>query len=109
MAVLKCKMCGGDLSIAQDATTAECQYCGCLQTIPRVQDENLQGLYNRANLLRRRSEFDKAEQLYEAGDMQALIRYFRKCRCSRMEELHESQRKVDCLDFLIRQTAKTIQ
>ncbi len=27
----------------------------------------------------------------------------------RMEELHESQRKVDCLDFLIRQTAKTIQ
>ena len=41
--------------------------------------------------------------------MQALIRYFRKCRCSRMEELHESQRRVDCLDFLIRQTAKTIQ
>ena len=31
------------------------------------------------------------------------------CRCIRMEELHESQRKVDCLDFLIRQTAKTIQ
>ena len=50
-------------------------------------------------------ELEKAEQLYEAGDMQALIRYFRKCRCSRMEEL----RKVDCLDFLIRQTAKTIQ
>ena len=54
-------------------------------------------------------ELEKAERLYEAGDMQALIRYFRKCRCSRMEELHESQRKVDCLDFLIRQTAKTIQ
>ena len=32
-----------------------------------------------------------------------------RCRCSRMEELHESQRKVDCLDFLIRQTAKTNQ
>ena len=51
-------------------------------------------------------ELDKARRLYEAGDSEALIRYFRKCRCSRMEELHESQRKVDCLDYLIRQTAK---
>ena len=54
-------------------------------------------------------EVKKASLLYEAGDIDALIRYFRKCRCNRMEELHESQRKVDCLDFLIRQTAKTIQ
>ena len=54
-------------------------------------------------------ELKKAKQLYDAGDSEALIRYFRKCRCSRMEELHESQRKVDCLDFLIRQTAKSIQ
>ena len=51
-------------------------------------------------------ELKKAKTLYEAGDADALIRYFRKCRCSRMEELHESQRKVDCLDFLIRQTEK---
>ncbi len=54
-------------------------------------------------------ELEKARRLYEAGDPETLIRYFRKCRCSRMEELHESQRKVDCLDYLIRQTAKTIQ
>lgn len=54
-------------------------------------------------------ELRKAEQLYEAGDTGALIRYFRKCRCSRMEELHESQRKVDCLDYLIRQSAKALQ
>lgn len=51
-------------------------------------------------------ELQKAKQLYEAGDTEALIRFFRKCRCSRMDELHESQRKVDCLDYLIRQTAK---
>ncbi len=56
-----------------------------------------------------REELQKAEQLYGSGDKQALIRYFRKCRCSRMEELHESQRKVDCLDYLIRQTTKTMQ
>ena len=48
-------------------------------------------------------ELQKAKQLYEAGDTEALIRSFRKCRCSRMDELHESQRKVDCLDYLIRQ------
>ena len=54
-------------------------------------------------------ELEKARKLYEAGDTEALFRYFRKCRCSRMEELHESQRKVDCLDYLIRQTAKAIQ
>ena len=51
-------------------------------------------------------ELQKAKQLYEAGETEALIRYFRKCRCSRMDELHESQRKVDCLDYLIRQTMK---
>jgi len=54
-------------------------------------------------------ELQRAKQLYEAGDTEALIRHFRKCRCVRMNELHESQRKVDCLDYLIRQTAKTIQ
>lgn len=52
-------------------------------------------------------ELQKAKKLWESGDTEALIRYFRKCRCSRMEELHESQRKVDCLDYLIRQASKT--
>ena len=51
-------------------------------------------------------EIQTAKRLHEAGDTGALIRYFRICRCSRMEELHESQRKVDCLDYLIRQAAK---
>ncbi len=54
-------------------------------------------------------ELKKAQQLYEAGDVEALILHFRKCRCSRMEELHESQRNVDRLDFLIRQTSKLIR
>ena len=36
-------------------------------------------------------ETEKAKQLYESGDTKALHRHFRKCRCSRMEELHESQ------------------
>ena len=65
MALFKCKMCGGDLEIAEGVTIAECEYCGTKQTVPKAMDENLQNLFNRANTLRMKSEFDKAEKLYE--------------------------------------------
>ncbi len=65
MALFKCKMCGGDLEIAEGVTIAECEYCGTKQTVPKAMDENLQNLFNRANTLRIKSEFDKAEKLYE--------------------------------------------
>ena len=65
MALFKCKMCGGDLEIVEGASIAECEYCGTKQTVPKAIDENLQNLYNRANTLRIKSEFDKAEKLYE--------------------------------------------
>ena len=65
MAILKCKMCGGTLEVQEGATVCECEYCGSKQTIPTVDDEGLQTLYNRANMLRMRSEFDKASELYE--------------------------------------------
>ena len=65
MAIFKCKMCGGDLNITADEKIIECEFCGTTQTIPTSKDENLHGLFNRANILRMKSEFDKAEQLYE--------------------------------------------
>ena len=65
MALFKCKMCGGDLEINEGASIAECEYCGTKQTVPKATDENLQNLFNRANTLRIKSEFDKAEKLYE--------------------------------------------
>ena len=65
MALFKCKMCGGDLEIAEGVTIAECEYCGTKQTVPKAMDENLQNFFNRANTLRIRSEFDKAAALYE--------------------------------------------
>ena len=65
MALLKCKMCGGDLEAIEGASVAECEYCGTKQTIPKSTDENMQGFFNRANTLRIKSEFDKAEKLYE--------------------------------------------
>ena len=65
MSIFKCKMCGGDLEIAEGLTIAECEYCGTKQTVPKAMDENLQNLFNRATTLRIKSEFDKAEKLYE--------------------------------------------
>lgn len=65
MAILKCKMCGGTLELKDNATTAECEYCGTLQTIPKGNNDIIQNLFNRANNLRIKCEFDKAEQIYE--------------------------------------------
>ena len=65
MTVFKCKMCGGALQIALGASVAECIYCGVQQTLPKTTDENVQTLFNRANLLRQKNEFDKAETIYE--------------------------------------------
>ena len=56
-----------------------------------------------------REELQTAEQLYKAGDPEALMQYFRRCRCRRMQELHESQRRVDRMDFLIRYQEKQIR
>ena len=53
------------------------------------------------------TETERAKLFFETGDTDGLVRFLRKCRCSRMDELHESQRKVDCLDFLIRRTMKS--
>ena len=46
----------------------------------------------------------EANALYEAGQLEELIRYLKKCRCGLMDEMHESQRKVDRMDYLIRRT-----
>ena len=64
MAIFKCKMCGGTLEINNE-TVAVCEYCGTKQTVPNSQDEVVSNLFNRANNLRLKCEFDKAEQVYE--------------------------------------------
>ncbi len=50
----------------------------------------------------------KANALYESGRIEELIRYLKKCRCGLMDEMHESQRKVDRMDYLIRRTEKEL-
>ena len=66
MAVIKCKMCGGDLVIEPGAAVAECEYCGTKQTIPNQDDEKKLTLFARANRLRMGCEFDKAAGIYES-------------------------------------------
>lgn len=65
MTLFKCKMCGGNLEVVEGVSVAECEYCGTMQPVPMVMDESLQNLFNRANSLRIKCEFDKAERLYE--------------------------------------------
>ena len=66
MAIIKCKMCGGDLILTEGATTAECEYCGSLQTVPTADNEKKLTLFARANRLRSACEFDKAAGIYES-------------------------------------------
>ena len=49
---------------------------------------------------------DKAKKLYESGQMEDLIKCLKKCRCTLMDEMHESQRKVDRIDLIIRSAEK---
>ena len=66
MAILRCKMCGGNLEINDEATVAVCEFCGSKQTVPRVDNEKKIKLFERANRLRLSSEFDKAFGVYES-------------------------------------------
>lgn len=64
MAIFKCKMCGGALEVTNE-TVAVCEYCGTKQTLPKTSDDVISNLFNRANNLRLKCEFDKAAQIYE--------------------------------------------
>lgn len=65
MAIYKCKMCGGSLEISGDSSVVTCDYCGSVQTLPKKNDDVIANLFNRANNLRLKCEFDKAAQVYE--------------------------------------------
>ena len=65
MSIFKCKMCGGSLEVEKGQTICECEYCGTKQTVSATDDEGTTNLYNRANNLRIKCEFDKAQEIYE--------------------------------------------
>lgn len=65
MAIIKCKMCGGDMKISPDSSFGTCEYCGTTMTLPKVNDEQRAAAFNRGNHFRRIGEFDKALAVYE--------------------------------------------
>ena len=52
---------------------------------------------------------DEIIRMCEIGHYDAALRKMKMARCMALDELHESGRKVDCLDFLIRKTEKELQ
>ena len=50
---------------------------------------------------------ERAERLLEAGHTDELIRHLRLCRCDLMDDMHKTQRRLDRMDYLIRQAEKT--
>lgn len=66
MAVLKCKMCGGDIEVNENMSLGTCMYCGSTMTVPRIDTEKKARLFNHANQYRLNNEFDKAYDAYQA-------------------------------------------
>ena len=64
MSIFKCKMCGGTIEFKPGDTVGVCDSCGTKQTLPTTNDEIITNLHNRANTLRLKCEFDKAEEIY---------------------------------------------
>ena len=57
-------MCGGTIEFNPGDTVGVCDSCGTKQTLPTTNDEIITNLHNRANTLRLKCEFDKAEEIY---------------------------------------------
>lgn len=66
MAIFKCKMCGGALSVQDGQSVIVCDYCSTSQTLPRLNTERRAQLYDRANHHLRNNEYDKAMGMYES-------------------------------------------
>lgn len=47
-------------------------------------------------------DIERVSRLHEAGLDREILKCLRRCRCDLIEELHMSQRKVDCMDHIIR-------
>ncbi len=65
MIVLKCKMCGANITPESGKTYATCEYCGSVMTLPNITNDRIANLFNRATHYRQQHEFDKAQATYE--------------------------------------------
>ena len=63
--VFSCRMCGSPLEVEMDRVMVSCIFCGQKQTYPKSKNESVMSLFNHANELRQKCEFDKAEEVYD--------------------------------------------
>ena len=56
-----------------------------------------------------KSRAQNIEQLCRAGQIPDALHQMKILRCDLIEEIHQSQRKLDCLDFLIRDIEKEMK
>jgi len=48
-------------------------------------------------------------ELCDTGQIREAVRVLRRHRCELMDRLHESQNRVDCLDYLVYQMEKKLR
>ena len=65
MSVFKCKMCGGTIEFESGSTVGVCDSCGTKQTLPRIDSDRRENMYDRADHYRRNNDYDKAMIIYE--------------------------------------------
>ena len=53
-----------------------------------------------------KEEIQRAGCFLNAGSFNELTKLLKQCRCALIEQMHESQNRVDRMDYLIRQTEK---
>lgn len=58
-------MCGGRLTPLDKSTTCKCEFCGIVQSVPLLDDEDKAEMCAAAERLRREYHYDKAIELYE--------------------------------------------
>lgn len=64
MAVLKCKMCAGNIIPVEGKNLGVCDSCGSTVTLPSITDERRTDTFNRGNHFRQVYEFDAALKEY---------------------------------------------
>ncbi len=51
-------------------------------------------------------EIQRARCFLKTGNLSELTKFLKQCRCGLLDRMHESQKRVDLMDYLIRKTEK---
>ena len=88
-------------------------YCKCQKKAGLGRDEMMSEqteslLAGMADAGCKEEEIEKAARILQAGNLSELARFLKQCRCGLLDRMHESQKRVDLMDYLIRKTEKQL-